>query len=115
MSRSYKKQPFMAICGSGSAKKDKIQAHRGERAAHKRVIHKAMKEQDYDVLLPHRLECNWNEVYSWGRDGNQMYQGLTSRQWSDCYRAHFDPDYIWYNDEDTKIWPPKWWTRMMRK
>jgi len=51
MSRSYKKQPFMAICGNGSAKQDKIQAHRGERAAHKRAIHKAMKEQDYDVLF----------------------------------------------------------------
>jgi hypothetical protein len=115
MSRSRKKNPFMAICGNGSAKKDKTQAHRGERAAHKRAIHKAMKEQDYDVLLPHKHECSWNEVYSWGRDGNQMYQVPSRYSWNKYCMAHFEPDYIWYKDEDAMIWPPKWFVEMMRK
>jgi hypothetical protein len=114
MSRSYKKQPFMAICGNGSAKQDKIQAHRGERAAHKRAIHKAMKEQDYDVLLPHRYECSWNNTYSWGRDGKQMYQSLSDRAWQ-WHLESFDPNSIWFGDEYIMQWPPLWWIKMFRK
>jgi hypothetical protein len=25
------------------------------------------------MLLPHFLECPWNNTYSWGRDGAQCY------------------------------------------
>jgi hypothetical protein len=81
MSRSFRHQPFQAICGSGSAKHDKQLANRGVRKAHRSALHKAVIEQDYDVLLPHRLECSWNQVYSWGRDGHQNYEGLDARYW----------------------------------
>jgi hypothetical protein len=115
MSRSYKKQPFMAICGNGSAKQDKIQAHKGERRAHKRTIHKALTEQDYDILLPHRLECSWNNIYSWGRDGNQRWciPSHTEYQWH--LEALYEPNSIWYGDESYSQWPPSWYVEMMRK
>ncbi len=73
MSRSFKYQPFMAICGRGSAQQDKTRAAQGVRRAHRQVLHKAHCTGDFDVLLPHRLECSFNEVYIWGRDGHQMY------------------------------------------
>lgn len=92
MSRSFKHQPFMAICGGNSAKQDKQFAHRGERRAHHAAIHKEMLEGDFEnFLIPDRLECAANEVYSWNRDGNQMY-------WSPRD----------YNDKE-------WFARMMRK
>jgi len=25
-----------------------------------------------ELLLPHRLECPWNDVWCWGRDGRQQ-------------------------------------------
>ena len=106
MSRSFKHQPFMAICGNGSAQQDKTIAARGVRRAHRRTLHIALHTGDFDVLLPHRLECTYNEVYSWGRDGNQMYQGLKKKDRN-------DPN-SWWNDNDG-TWPPQWYVRMMRK
>lgn len=73
MSRSFKHQPFMAICGGGSAQYDKTLAARGVRRAQRQAIHNTLHIGEYDVVIPHRLECAFNEVYSWGRDGNQMY------------------------------------------
>lgn len=121
MSRSYKKQPFMAITGRGSAKRDKVQAHKGERRAHKAVIHNAIKTQDYDVLLPHRRECTWNNVYSWNRDGKQRYTVPTDRDWHDHLKA-LDPDvhcqYEWmyeFHKKYDSVWPPEYYVEMMRK
>jgi hypothetical protein len=71
MSRSYRR-PYAAVTGVRSAKQDKILAHRGERRAHRDALRTAVDFEDF--LLPHRLECAWNEVYSWGRDGHQRYQ-----------------------------------------
>lgn len=78
MSRSRKKHPFQAICGRGSAKQDKRMAARGVRRTFKHALH---QETDFDDFTPpHRLECPWNDTYSWGRDGSQLYWGLeTSR------------------------------------
>ena len=69
MSRSYRR-PYAAITGTASAKDDKRMAHRGVR----RQQNLALKiSTDYEnLLLPHRLECAWNNTYSWGRDGRQM-------------------------------------------
>lgn len=72
MSRSYRR-PFAAITGLASAKRDKQMAHRGVR----RKQNLALKTcADYDnLLIPHRLECAWNNNYCWGRDGAQTYLG----------------------------------------
>ena len=121
MSRSFKKQPFMAICGNGSAKQDKTIAHRGERRAQRAAICKAVIEDDFEnFLLPHRLECSGNEVYSWGRDGNQLYQGLDAKDWVGHHEAIFGGTHGWlglscYQNSDYEVWPPMWYQRMMRK
>jgi hypothetical protein len=116
MSRSRKRQPFMSVCGSNSsAKRDKMLAHRGERRACQLVIRRAIKEQEYDIVLPHRRECCHNNVYGWIRDGKQTYQGLNARNWFDCHMANFEPGNIWYKDEDSMTWPPSWYVEMMRK
>lgn len=72
MSRSYRR-PFAAITGLASAKSDKQMAHRGVR----RKQNLALKTcTDYEsLLLPHRLECHWNDTNCWGRDGAQCYLG----------------------------------------
>jgi hypothetical protein len=108
MSRSFKKQPFMAITGRGSAKQDKIMAHQGERRAHKAAIHNAIKLQEYDVILPHRRECRWNNVYCWSRDGKQMYQALDNRDWQRYLESDSEDDYFGQ-------WPPLWYSKMLRK
>ena len=71
MSRSYRK-PYAAITGTASAKDDKTHAARGVRHTQNRYLERLARAQDWDSFsLPHRLECPWNEVYSWGRDGKQ--------------------------------------------
>jgi hypothetical protein len=70
MSRSYRRS-FAAITGTASAKDDKRWAHRGARRKQKLVLKLCL---DYEtLLLPHRLECPWNNTYYWGRDGAQRY------------------------------------------
>lgn len=78
MSRSRKKRPFQAICGGDSAHYDKKLA---ARAARRTQDAYASQFTDYDTfLLPHLYECAFNNTYSWGRDGSQLYWGLeTSR------------------------------------
>jgi hypothetical protein len=74
MSRSYRK-PFAAITGTVSAKDDKIRAARGARRTQDGYLRKVLQGDLLDqFLLPHRLECSWNEVYSWTRDGKQRLQ-----------------------------------------
>ena len=105
MSRSYKHQPFMAICGGGSAKHDKALAHRGIRQANRSAIINAAKQQDFqDFLAPHKFECSWNDTYCWGRDGNQIYQALSAQDRSRYLESEPDGQ-----------WPPDWYIRMMRK
>jgi len=72
MSRSTRR-PYAAITGTASAKSDKQMAHRGVR----RKQNPALKTcTDYEnLLLPHALECHWNNTYNWGRDGAQCYLG----------------------------------------
>ena len=72
MSRSFRR-PYAAITGLASAKSDKQLAHRGVR----RKQNLALKTcADFEnLLLPHTLECHWNNNYNWGRDGAQSYCG----------------------------------------
>jgi hypothetical protein len=72
MSRSYRR-PFAAITGLASAKSDKQMAHRGVR---RKQNHALKTCADYEnLLLPHHLECPWNNTWCWGRDGAQCYLG----------------------------------------
>ena len=70
MSRSYRR-PFMAVTGAASAKSDKRIAHRGVRRKQNLALQTCL---DYDgLLIPHPLECTWNDNWSWDRDGGQLY------------------------------------------
>ena len=70
MSRSYRR-PFAAIYSRARGKSDKQLAHRGVRRKQDLAIRICL---DYDTfLVPHRLECHWNDTYNWGRDGAQCY------------------------------------------
>lgn len=119
MSRSYRHQPFAAITGSKSAKQDKIMAHRGVRRAQNYATRLMLRDEN--VLMPHRLECSWNEVYSWGRDGHQSWQYPGARDWS-RYLAQVNRTYPydcnWYDKwlrRNPPQWPPEWYVKMLRK
>ena len=86
MSRSYRR-PFAAITGLASAKSDKQLAHRGVR----RKQNLALKTSaDYEnLLLPHFLECPWNNTYTWGRDGAQCYHCEPPDSEDEYYREYY--------------------------
>lgn len=119
MSRSFKHQPFAAICGGNSAHYDKMLAARGVRRKHRQVLHIALHTGEYEVTLPHRLQCSHNEVYNWGRDGHQYWQGLDHHDWQRYVEAtSFNnnwPAMQRWNTERYGVWPPQWYVEMMRK
>lgn len=95
MSRSYRK-PYAAITGTASAKEDKIRAARGVRRAQNYYLRRILQHDLLDqLLIPHRLECSWNEVYSWTRDGNQHLHFPTARPGrpDDVLRAEYSYQY----------------------
>jgi len=120
MARSFKKSPFMSICGDVSAKKDKQLAHRGERRAIQQALYRSRNDYD-NFLLPHRLECAHNEVWGWNRDGKQSYCAPTASDWryhlmaldpeTHCRFEHMYEHYKKHYSE----WPPTWYAEMMRK
>ena len=85
MSRSTRR-PFAAITGLSSAKWDKQIAHRGVRRKQNLALKACL---DYEnLLLPHFLECHWNDTYNWGRDGAQCYRGsmrFSTDEWDQGY------------------------------
>jgi trans-aconitate methyltransferase len=86
MSRSYRR-PFAAITGLASAKWDKQMAHRGVRRKQNHALNTCV---DYvNLLLPHRLECHWNDIYNWGRDGAQSFLGWLRDSPLDYNRRHY--------------------------
>lgn len=116
MSRSFKKQPFDTITCCGSAKCDKQLAHRAERRTHNRAIHIARQTESLeDFTPPLRLECSHNDVWDWNRDGHQRWCGLTVRDWAKYEQAHHNPESWVYQYEPYMVWPPTWYTQMMRK
>ena len=92
MSRSTRR-PFAAITGLSSAKWDKQMAHRGVRRKQNLALKACL---DYEsLLLPHFLECHWNDTYCWGRDGAQCYLGRMCDSGDSYFR--------------------KWYQKMLRK
>lgn len=68
MSRSYRR-PYTAVTGNKSAHADKKLAARGLRRRQNQWLH-TLEDLERE-LIPHRLECAFNNTYSWGRDGRQ--------------------------------------------
>jgi len=86
MSRSFRR-PFAAVTGTASAKSDKRMAHRGVRRKQNLALKTCL---DYDgLLIPHRLECTWNDTCVWGRDGAQLYHGPWYESGDDSARRRY--------------------------
>ena len=94
MSRSYRK-PYCAVTGCGSAKEDKRRAARGVRHTQKQWL-RTLEDCD-SALAPHRLQCTWNNVWSWGRDGKQRLQIPSPKEWEEY------------------CGPPPWYRKLQRK
>jgi hypothetical protein len=86
MSRSYRR-PFAAISGLASAKSDKQLAHRGVRRKQNQALKTCADFEDF--LLPHVLECHWNNNYIWGRDGAQCFLGYLRDSPEEYNRKHY--------------------------
>lgn len=118
MSRSYRK-PYAAICGHDvSAKDDKRLAARGVRRKQNQWL-RTTQDFEENGLVPHRLECHWNEVYGWSRDGKQRYIALTKRDWAKYCRIeqglfHSAWERRW-EAKHPNVWPPKWYADIKRK
>jgi len=85
MSRSTRR-PYAAITGTASAKDDKRMAHRGARRKQNLALKTCADYEDF--LLPHRLECAWNNTWCWDRDGGQCYYGYmchSANEWKRHY------------------------------
>jgi hypothetical protein len=86
MSRSYRR-PYAAITGLASAKSDKQLAHRGVRRKHNQALITCIDFEDF--LLPHALECPWNNNYIWTRDGAKRFRGYLCRSSQEHDRKYY--------------------------
>lgn len=107
MSRSYRK-PYAAVTGTKSAKDDKRLAHRGVRRAQNLAL--KMLQDAETFLVPHKLECAWNNTYSWGRDGSQYlhFPPIHSRSMG-WHWARPEKLEEWYQ------WDLRYYRRLLRK
>jgi hypothetical protein len=96
-----------SVCGGDSAKYDKQLASRGMRRRQNQALRTADDFEEF--VIPHRYECSHNHVWCWGRDGRQVWQALTSRDWA---RHLYWVERGWDKLEE---WPPKYYLKMMRK
>jgi hypothetical protein len=74
VSRSYR-APYASVTGVRSAADDKRFAARGVRRKQNQWLRGTT---DFDeAIVPHRLECPWNEVYCWDRDASSVFRSWT--------------------------------------
>ncbi len=75
MSRSYRKNPFIGMCG-GSDKPGKVEAHRKLRRAEKRVMNQL--ETDCDTILPSMRDVS--DPWSFSKDGKQYIGDMPPKE-----------------------------------
>ncbi len=84
MSRSYRR-PYAAVTGIPHSHDDKKVAARGMRRKQNQWLQTL---DDFDqAIVAHRLECSFNNTYSWARDGRQFLHHPTSRYPNSVDRA----------------------------
>jgi len=86
MSRSTRR-PYAAVTGTASAKDDKRLAHRGVRRKQNLALKSCIDFEE--LLLPHWLECPWNNTWCWDRDGAQRYCGSMRNETNDRSRKYY--------------------------
>lgn len=91
MSKSYRK-PYAPVTGVRSAAHDKMVARRCWRRAQEQAIRDCRDWEE--LVIPKRLEASFNDVWSWGRDGNQILQSRSSQ----------------YNNPFSYVCSPTWMT-----
>ena len=108
MSRSTRR-PYTAVTGVSSAKQDKQRARQSVRT----VEHQRLRTTtDYDTLLmPHRLECAWNDPWTWQRDGRKRRGVPPERSRSAGWYAARDPKVFdqWFE------WQLRYYRKLHRK
>lgn len=106
MARSYRK-PYSAVTGVRSAHADKTQAARSVRRAQNLALKSFIGDWD-EFLIPHKYECSDNDVWGWGRDGNQYYRAepRPNEHW---YWFHGEFDAEWFESQHD------YWVRIQRK
>jgi hypothetical protein len=119
MSKSYRK-PYSAVTGVRSAHHDKTLAARSVRRAQDGAIRNAIASQiDWDeFLLPEVYECSDNDVWSWGRDGNQYLQKRSkeyNNPYAYFYASYLDHDELMVRWEERKAWDDEYLARLVRK
>lgn len=117
MSRSYRR-PYQAITGSPSAKKDKQLAARGVRRKQNQWL-KTLEDFNENGLVPHRLDCRYNDVWSWSRDGHQCLRVPGRRDWDlymrvqqGLFRDQWEEKWL---RESYSVWPPEFYADVTRK
>jgi hypothetical protein len=114
MSRSYRR-PYAAITGfrvpAGTSSKPRA-ACAGVSTSGCTI--QCAKGGEFE-LVPHRLECQHNDVWCWDCDGKQRLRFPDARDWScHCLEVnglHPFEDGRWRDEE----WPPRWYERVRRK
>lgn len=122
MSRSYRK-PYASVCHHHSLKEDRRLANRAVRRSQNRVTR--MMACNEDLLMPHHLECAWNDVWCWSSDGKTHWAVPGARLWSrHCeavygigyYSDYWSKSKVWKEyREKALVWPPTWFIKLMRK
>ena len=120
MSKSYRK-PYSAVTGAGSAHNDKTVAARMVRRAQNHALRTAVANNvDWDeFLLPDIYECSHNDVWGWGRDGNQSLCER-SQQYNNPFAYVCSPTWMSYDEimerwEESKRHDDKWMEYLTRK
>jgi len=120
MSKSYRK-PYSAITGNRSAHADKTVAARLVRRAQNHALRTAVANDiDWDdFMLPEVYECSFNDVWGWGRDGNQSLQ-TRSTQYNNPFAyvsspTWFSMDEIFDHWEERKQRSDNWLKEISRK
>lgn len=120
MSKSYR-MPYSAIMGRSSAHDDKTVAARMVRRAQNHALRTAAANNvDWDeFLLPEVYECSHNDVWGWGRDGNQSLQ-MRSQQYNNPFAYVCSPTWMTTEEimvrwEESKQQDDEWMARLKRK
>lgn len=105
MSRSYR-HPYAAITGVRSAAHDKMVARRSHRRAQNQELQRFFVNQlDWDGFIGvERYEASFNDVWGWGRDGNQYLHFLPSPpcEHSLCFWWSYEQEQSWYELQLTR-------------
>ena len=110
MGKSYRKPWGTCVSVKRSAHHDKTVAARQVRRAQNQALRDAVaSDSDWDGwLIPERYECNFNDVWGWGRDGKQRPLDRGSQ-----YNNPYAYNSYWYPRTEEEVYA-RWRARQER-